>query len=74
VVSGDPDPALSRNQIFRTVKAGARNGNIVVFHANGKGRHTRDVVENLYEDLILRQGFQLMTVTDLLTCTPQTNP
>ncbi|MER3425205.1 MAG: hypothetical protein C4293_20255 [Nitrospiraceae bacterium] len=44
IVSGDPDPQLSKEQILHTVKSRARNGSIVVLHANGKGRHTREVV------------------------------
>lgn len=74
VVSGDPDPRLSREQIFRTVKTAARNGSIIVFHANGKGRHTRAVIEDLSQDLFLHQSLQPMTVSDLFTCTKQTTP
>ena len=71
VVSGDPDPHLSINQIAKAVKAGARNGSIVVFHANGKGQHTREVVEDLYQNFVLQKGLRFITVTDLMTCTQQ---
>lgn len=66
VVSGDPDPHLSEAQVFHTVKSRARSGSIVVMHANGKGRHTREVVEDLYDDLIVRHGYQPVTVSTLL--------
>ncbi|MEK7267787.1 MAG: polysaccharide deacetylase family protein [Nitrospirota bacterium] len=66
VVSGDPDPRLSRTRMVETLKATVRNGSVIVFHANGKGHHTREVVEDLYQDLVLKQGLQPVTVTKLL--------
>jgi peptidoglycan/xylan/chitin deacetylase (PgdA/CDA1 family) len=66
VVSGDPDPHLSRAEIAHTVKSRARNGSIVVMHANGKGRHTQEVVGDLYDDVIVRQGYQPVTISTLL--------
>ncbi|MEP6888428.1 MAG: polysaccharide deacetylase family protein [Nitrospirales bacterium] len=66
VVSGDPDPHLSEPEIFNTVKSRMRSGSIVVMHANGKGRHTREVIDDLYDDLIVRQGYRPVTVSTLL--------
>lgn len=66
VVSGDPDPQLSRERMFEILKASVRNGSMVVFHANGKGRHTRALVEDLYRELVLKKGLRLVTVTELL--------
>jgi peptidoglycan-N-acetylglucosamine deacetylase len=66
LVSGDPDPHLSEMEIFNTVNSRARSGSIVVMHANGKGRHTREVVDALYDNLIVRQGYQAVTVSTLL--------
>ncbi|MDQ6735850.1 MAG: polysaccharide deacetylase family protein [Nitrospirota bacterium] len=66
VVSGDPDSHLSEAEILHTVKSRVRRGSIVVMHANGKGRHTREVVGDLYEDLIVRQGYQPVTISTLL--------
>ena len=66
VVSGDPDTHLTEAQIARTVKSGVRSGSIVVMHANGKGRHTRELVDDLYEDLIGRQEYQAVTISTLL--------
>lgn len=66
VVSGDPDPHLSQAEIAHTVKSRARNGSIVVMHANGKGRHTQEVVDDLYDDVIVRQGYQPVTISTLL--------
>jgi peptidoglycan-N-acetylglucosamine deacetylase len=66
VVSGDPDFRLSEVEIVRTIKSRVRRGSIVVMHANGKGRHTREVIDNLYEDLIVRQEYQPVTISALL--------
>jgi peptidoglycan/xylan/chitin deacetylase (PgdA/CDA1 family) len=74
IASGDPDPHLSRDRIVQTVKTGTRNGSIILFHANGKGKRTREVVEALYQDLIRPRGLQPMTVTELLTCRQQAKP
>lgn len=65
-VSGDPDPRLSREQIAGRLTAQARNGNIIVLHANGKGLQTKNVVEDLYRDVIIAKGFRPVTVTQLL--------
>ncbi|MFM8551438.1 MAG: polysaccharide deacetylase family protein [Nitrospiraceae bacterium] len=65
-ISGDPDPTLSREQIVERLTAMARNGNIIVLHANGKGLHTKEVVEDLYRDLVVARGFQPVTVSQLL--------
>lgn len=65
-VSGDPDPRLSREQMVERLTSRARNGNIIVFHANGKGRHTRAVVEETYRELAVNRGLQPVTVTGLL--------
>lgn len=65
-ISGDPDPRLSREQITGRLTAQAKNGNIIVLHANGKGAHTKDVVEDLYRELIVAGGFRPVTVTQLL--------
>ena len=66
VVSGDPDPALSSEQILSSVLPKLHHGTIVVFHGNGKGRHTRVVVEQLYEQGLAKQGLRPLTVSGLL--------
>jgi peptidoglycan/xylan/chitin deacetylase (PgdA/CDA1 family) len=65
-ISGDPDPRLSREQITGRLTAQARNGNIIVLHANGKGAHTKAVVEDLYRELVVAKGFRPVTITKLL--------
>lgn len=64
-VSGDSDPRLSPERMLGDLRIKVRGGSIVVFHANGKGLHTRAVVEGLSQEL-LKKGLQPVTVTELL--------
>lgn len=67
-VSGDPDPAIPAAQIEKGLRRQIRAGSIVVMHANGKGRHTREVVTNLHRQLLPQIGLVPMTVSELLDC------
>jgi peptidoglycan-N-acetylglucosamine deacetylase len=66
VVSGDPDPRLSPERMLEDLRTRLRGGSIVVFHANGKGWHTREVVDRLTQELMQSNGLRLVTVTQLL--------
>ncbi|WHZ26937.1 MAG: Polysaccharide deacetylase [Nitrospira sp.] len=70
IESGDPDPTLSAERILTGVATRAKPGSIIVFHANGKGRQTRLVVEQLTSDILPRKGLRPMTVSELLNCAP----
>lgn len=70
IESGDPDPTASAEQILARVAARAKPGSIIIFHANGKGTHTRRVIEQLTSDILPRKRLQPMTVSELLNCTP----
>lgn len=74
VVSGDPDPMLSAQKIKDAMERSVRQGSIIVLHANGKGRHTREVVDFLTADLLPRKGLRPMTITELLTCRAPSPP
>lgn len=74
VVSGDPDPSLSADRMLAHLTAATRDGSLIVFHANGKGRHTREVVTALAEDVFPKRGLRAVTVTDLLACVPERQP
>jgi peptidoglycan/xylan/chitin deacetylase (PgdA/CDA1 family) len=67
VVSGDPDPMLPAARIAQEVNARARNGSIIIFHANGRGWHTPEVIEDVYQHLVVEKGFTPLTVSELLT-------
>ena len=66
VVSGDPDPQLSQTRMLDELRTRVRRGSIIVFHANGKGRHTRAVIDELSRELGQQKDLQLVTVTELL--------
>ena len=70
IESGDPDPRLTTDQIVGKLSRTTKPGSIIVFHANGKGRQTRQVIERLTEDVLRQKGLQPMTVSELLQCTP----
>ena len=74
VVSGDPDPSLPADKILTHLAASTRGGGMIVFHANGKGKHTREVVETLSQEFLPKQGLKPVTVTELLACVPQAKP
>ncbi len=71
VVSGDPDPSLPTDKMLTHLTASTRGGGMIVFHANGKGKHTREVVETLTQEFFPKQGLKPVTVTELLSCVPQ---
>jgi peptidoglycan/xylan/chitin deacetylase (PgdA/CDA1 family) len=72
IESGDPDPSLSADQIVARIDKRARPGSIVVLHANGKGKHTRQVIQRLIADVLPRKGLNPTTVSELLSCKPST--
>ena len=74
VVSGDPDPSLPTEKMLAHLTASTRGGSMIVFHANGKGKHTREVVETLSQELLPKQRLKPVTATELLACVPQAKP
>ncbi len=74
VASGDPDPSLSADRMLAHLTASTRGGSMVVFHANGKGVHTREVVDRLTQEFLPKQGLKPVTVTELLSCASQAKP
>lgn len=73
VVSGDPSPVLTAEDMKTQLQARVRNGSIIVFHANGKGKHTREAVEYLTQEVLPTKHLTALTVSDLLRCaTPST--
>jgi len=68
IVSGDPDPTLTADQIVARIEQRAKPGSIVVLHANGKGKQTRAVIERLTAEILPRKSLAPMTVSKLLAC------
>jgi len=74
VVSGDPDPTLTAIRIEDRLKQLVRKGSVIVMHANGKGRHTHEVVQELHQHLLPERNLTPMTMSDLLICNGQAAP
>jgi peptidoglycan-N-acetylglucosamine deacetylase len=72
IESGDPDPTLSAEQILTRVAKRAKPGSIIVFHANGKGKQTRQVIEQLTTEILPLKKLRPMTVSELLNCKSST--
>ena len=66
VVSRDPDSTLSREEIVDRVTKKVRPGSIIIFHANGKGTHTRGAIQDIYSELTETRGLLPVTVSELL--------
>lgn len=69
VVTGDPDPGMDAAAILKEVQRGARNGSIIIMHANGRGWHTAEALPQMIAFLRGR-GFELVTVSELLGPAP----
>jgi peptidoglycan/xylan/chitin deacetylase (PgdA/CDA1 family) len=67
IESGDPDPTLSADALLARIHRRMKRGSVIVMHANGKGKHTREVTESLVP-LLSAQHLLPMTVSDLLRC------
>ncbi len=74
VVSGDPDQTITASQIEDRLRRSVRKGSVIVMHANGKGKHTREVVQDLHEQLLPERNLAPMTISDLLTCNGKVAP
>jgi len=74
VESGDPDPTLTAIRIEDRLKQLVRKGSVIVMHANGKGRHTHEVVQDLHQHLLPERNLTPMTMSDLLICNGQAAP
>ena len=63
--TGDPDPNFQAEDILRAVREGAKNGAIIVMHANGRGWHTPEALPGII-DYLQAQGYTLVTVSQLI--------
>jgi peptidoglycan/xylan/chitin deacetylase (PgdA/CDA1 family) len=70
IESGDPDPSLPADAILTRITRLLKPGSIIVLHANGRGRHTKQVTETLITSVLPDKGLRPMTISDLLSCQP----
>ena len=73
VVTGDPDPNISAEDIIRAVETQARNGSIVIMHMNERGWHTAEALPTVIAKLQEKE-FQLVTVSELLAASEREAP
>jgi peptidoglycan-N-acetylglucosamine deacetylase len=64
VVSGDPG-LVSAKRLIAVVTRAVRPGSIVIFHINGRGKHTAEALRGVVPWLRER-GYRFVTVSDLL--------
>jgi len=66
LASGDPDPKFTRELLTRYVVRRARNGSVIIFHINGRGRHTAEALPGIVGGLKAR-GLSFATVGEMAT-------
>ena len=65
VVTADPVPDNSAENIFRIVRERVQNGSIIIMHANGRGWHTAEALP-LMIPYLREQGYCLVTISQLI--------
>lgn len=73
VASGDPDASLSAQRLLQRTLASIRPGSIVVFHMNGKGHHTAEILPKLIAEL-RKRGMEPATLSTLFRAHPSATP
>ena len=69
VVTADPVPDNSAENILRLVQERVQNGSIIVMHGNGRGWHTAEALPGMIEYL-RDEGYCLATVSQLIGLEP----
>jgi peptidoglycan/xylan/chitin deacetylase (PgdA/CDA1 family) len=65
VVTADPVPDNTGENILKIVKERVQNGSIIIMHANGRGWHTAEALPGMIEYL-RSEGYVLVTVSQLI--------
>ena len=63
---GDPDPHETANRIVSETLEGARPGDILINHINGRGWHTAEALPRMIAGLEAK-GFRFVLLKDYLT-------
>jgi peptidoglycan/xylan/chitin deacetylase (PgdA/CDA1 family) len=69
VITADPVPDNSAENIQKIVRQEVRNGSIIIMHANGRGWHTAEALPGMIQEL-REAGFILVTVSQLIGLQP----
>jgi peptidoglycan/xylan/chitin deacetylase (PgdA/CDA1 family) len=70
VVSADPSKHTTKARLIHNVVDHARPGSIIIFHINGRGRHTAEALPTILRDLRGR-GLRFIPLADLLALAPK---
>jgi peptidoglycan/xylan/chitin deacetylase (PgdA/CDA1 family) len=62
---GDPDPQISADRLVEQTLARTRPGDILIFHANGRGWHTAEALPRILDGLQSR-GFTFVALPEYL--------
>jgi peptidoglycan/xylan/chitin deacetylase (PgdA/CDA1 family) len=62
---GDPDPHETADRIVRETLEGARSGDILIYHINGRGWHTAEALPRMIAGLQAK-GFRFVLLKDYL--------
>lgn len=73
VVTADPVPDNTAENMLQLVKERVQNGSILIMHANGRGWHTAEALP-LIIDHLRSEGYTLVTVSQLISLAPQPTP
>lgn len=65
VVTADPVPDNTAENIVARVKDGVQNGSIIVMHGNGRGWHTAEALPAMIE-FLQEEGYCLVTVSQMI--------
>jgi peptidoglycan/xylan/chitin deacetylase (PgdA/CDA1 family) len=65
ILTGDPDPRISAQDIIYTVTTEAQNGSIIIMHMNTWGWHTAEALPTIITQL-RDEGYTFVTVSQLL--------
>ncbi len=69
-VSGDPDPHLSTERLVQVATEQMKSGSVAIFHANRNGKHTAEVIPQVYEKVIVGKKLKAVTIGEMLNMTP----
>ena len=73
VVTADPVPDNTAENILRLVQERVQNGSIIVMHGNGRGWHTAEALP-LMIAYLRGEGYCLVTVSQLIGLEPVPEP
>lgn len=63
--SGDPDPTQRADKLYERVMANVRPGDVLIFHINGRAKHTAEALPRIVEAL-QAEGYRFVRVSDYI--------